>query len=117
MDFEDDAFVLSARAHGEKDRIWLRTRCKDMNTWLDPAELSDEFLPDFWKENMQRGQAAGHGGGDFFEILDFVDAIEGTRPNPIGIHEAMDMTLPGLFSQLSIQDGGRWMEVPDSRAW
>ncbi len=112
-----DGCYESARAHGEKDRIWLRTRCKDMNTWLDPAELSDEFLPDFWKENMQRGQAAGHGGGDFFEILDFVDAIEGTRPNPIGIHEAMDMTLPGLFSQLSIQDGGRWMEVPDSRAW
>ncbi len=112
-----DGAYESSRAWGEKDRIWLRDRCKDANAWLDLADLSDEFLPAFWKENMERGKAAGHGGGDFFEILDFVDAIEGRRPIPIGIHEAMDMTLPGLVSQLSIQDGGRWMDVPDSRAW
>jgi len=66
---------------------------------------------------MARGEAAGHGGGDFFEILDFINAIEGNRPNPIGIHEAMDMTLPGLVSQQSIQADARWMEVPDSRTW
>lgn len=112
-----DGCYESARAYGEKNRIWLRARCKDMHTWLDLAELSDEFLPDFWKENMARGEAAGHGGGDYFEILDFVDAIEGRRPNPIGIHEALDMTLPGLVSQQSIREGGRWIEVPDSRTW
>jgi hypothetical protein len=27
------------------------------------------------------------------------------------------MTLPGLVSQRSILEGGRWIEVPDSRAW
>jgi len=46
-----------------------------------------------------------------------VDAITGRSPCPIGIHEAMDMTLPGLVSQQSIQEGGRWMAVPDSRTW
>ena len=45
---------------------------------------------------------AGHGGGDLLEIMDFTNAIlEGTDP-PLGIHATMDMTLPGLFSQLSI---------------
>ena len=112
-----DGCYESARAHGEKNRFWLRGRCKDANTWLDLAELSDEFLPEFWKENLARGEAAGHGGGDFFEVLDFVDAIAGRRPNPIGIHAALDMTLPGLVSQQSIQEGGRWIEVPDSRNW
>lgn len=112
-----DGCYESARAEGEKDRIWLRDRCKDANTWLNLADLSDEFMPEFWKENKARGEAAGHGGGDFFEILDFVDAIEGRRPNPIGIHEAMDMSLPGLVSQQSIQEGSRWIDVPDSRTW
>jgi predicted dehydrogenase len=112
-----DGCYESARAHGEKNRIWLRARSQDANTWMDLAELSDEFLPDFWKENLERGKAAGHGGGDFFEILDFIAAIEGRRPTPIGIHEAMDMTLPGLLSQQSIQEGSRWLEVPDSRRW
>jgi predicted dehydrogenase len=112
-----DGAYESARASGEKNRVWLRSRCPDRNAWMDLAELSDEFLPEFWKQNLARGKAAGHGGGDFFELLDFVDAIEGRRPNPIGIHEALDMTLPGLVSQQSIAEGGRWIEVPDSRTW
>ena len=112
-----DGCYESARAAGEKNRIWLRDRSPDMRTWLDLNELLDEFLPDFWKEGMERAKAAGHGGGDYFEILDFIDAVTGRRGSPIGIHEAMDMTLPGLISQQSIAEQGRWIDVPDSRTW
>ncbi len=112
-----DGSYESARAHGEKNRIWLKSRSKDMHSWTDMDSLENEFLPDFWKANMERAKAAGHGGGDFFEVLDFVDAITGKRPNPIGIHEAMDMTLPGLVSQESIAKGSAWLPVPDSREW
>ncbi len=84
---------------------------------MDLDVLKSEFFPDFWKEGMEHAQKAGHGGGDYFEVLDFIDAITGKRPCPIGIHEAMDMTLPGLCSQESIRRGGVWIEVPDSRAW
>jgi predicted dehydrogenase len=112
-----DGCYESSRAHGEPHRVWLRDRCPDMHTWRNLDDLSDEFLPDFWKEHMARAEAAGHGGGDYFEILDFVDAIEGSRPNPIDIHAAMDMTLPGLVSQQSIAQDSAWLSVPDSRAW
>jgi predicted dehydrogenase len=112
-----DGCYESGRAKGDPGRIWLRARSKDPNTWMLLDELRDEFLPDFWKEGMERAKAAGHGGGDYFEVLDFVDAITGKRPCPIGIDEAMDMSLPGLVSQQSIQEGGRWIEVPDSRTW
>ncbi len=58
-----------------------------------------------------------HEGGDYFEVMDFVDAIQGRKPPTIGIHEAMDMTLPGLVSQESIRREGEWLPVPDSRLW
>jgi predicted dehydrogenase len=112
-----DGAYESARAKGEQHRIWLRQRSADANSWTNLDDLRDEFLPDFWKEGMARAQEAGHGGGDYFEVLDFIDAILGKRPCPIGIHEAMDMTLPGLCSQESIRRGGIWIDVPDSRTW
>ncbi len=112
-----DGCYESGRAPGENNRVWLRERCKDTNTWLGIWELADEFLPDFWKQGMEQAKAAGHGGGDYFEILDFVDAIQGRRPCPIGIDESMDMTLPGLISQKSILEDGCWIDVPDSRDW
>ena len=68
-------------------------------------------------KNAEAASKAGHGGGDYFEILDFVDSVRGLRPSPVGIHEAMDMTLPGLVSRESIEQGSVWLEVPDSREW
>jgi predicted dehydrogenase len=112
-----DGCYESARAEGDTHRVWLRDRCPDPNTWLDLMTLTDEFLPDFWKENLAAAESSGHGGGDYFEVLDFIDAIEGKRPNPIDIHAAMDMTLPGLVSQQSIAQDSAWLPVPDSREW
>ncbi len=112
-----DGCYESARSRGEAHRVWLRSLSNDTSTWTALDELEEAFLPDFWKEGMERARTAGHGGGDYFEVLDFADAVLGRRPCPIGIHETMDMALPGLVSQQSIAEGGRWIEVPDSRNW
>ena len=112
-----DGCYESARAHGEKHRVWLRSRARDANTWLDLEELAAEFLPESWRRHAETAAQAGHGGGDYFEVLDFVAALRGEAPAPVGIHEALDMTLPGLVSQQSILQGGAWLDVPDSRTW
>jgi len=49
--------------------------------------------------------------------MDFVTAVQGKKAPTIGIHKAMNMTLPGLISQASIRQGGVWLDVPDSRKW
>ncbi len=112
-----DGCYESARSDPERGKVWLRSLAKDAHTWLDPAELEERYLPAYWRDASETARQAGHGGGDYFEVLDFMDAIEGNRPCPIGIHEAMDMTLPGLMSQESIRRGRRWLKVPDSREW
>ena len=58
---------------------------------------------------------AGHGGGDYFEVRELVDCIvNDTRP-PVDIYDALDMTVPGLVSEESINRGGVPMPVPDFR--
>jgi len=112
-----DGCYEAARAEGETNRVWLRSKCENRNTWLDISGFEEEFLPQQWREGQELAAKAGHGGGDFFEILDFAAAVQGKCAPAIGIHEAMDMTLPGLVSQQSILAGGKWTDVPDSRDW
>lgn len=112
-----DGAYESSRARGEPDRIWLRALSADPHAWANLKELEAEHLPPLWREASETASQAGHGGGDYFEVLDFVAAIRGERPVEIGIDEAMDMTLPGLASQQSIADEGNWIDVPDSREW
>ena len=112
-----DGCYESARAAGEANRVWLRAKDPECKGWTDLADMGDEYVPDFWREASETAKKAGHGGGDYFEVMDFIDAVEGIRPPAIGVHEAMDMTLPGLVSQQSILQGGAWLAVPDSREW
>lgn len=112
-----DGCYESARAPGERHRIWLRALCEDPNEWLDLDTLAEDYIPTGWRELAEKAKLAGHGGGDFFVIHDFVQAIRTGMPPSIGIDEAMDMTLPGLVSQQSILEGGRWLDVPNSRDW
>ncbi len=107
----------SARAAGERDRVWLRARSPHKDQWQALDDLAEEFLPDDWRRYEALATRAGHGGGDFFVALDFARALDGLPSQLPGIHEALDMTLPGLVSQQSIAEGGRWLPVPDSRDW
>ncbi len=117
----------SSRGLTDQDKIWLQHRDPEGGPnasgydctykWEALDEIVEQYLPDWYKSGSEIAKQAGHGGGDFFEVLDFVDFVESRRPCPIGIHQAMDMTLPGLVSQQSISSEGNWLPVPDSRTW
>jgi predicted dehydrogenase len=104
------------RGLGDQPKIWLADRCEKME-WMPLEELAEEFLPEEWLHPSEAQLQAGHGGGDYLEVQDFVRSIVEDTPPPVGIHEALDMTLPGLISQQSIAQGGAWLDVPDSREW
>ena len=110
-----DGCYESARAPGERHRLWLRERSPDEGAWLDLEDLVDEFLPARWRGTLD--DRHGHGGSDARVLCAFVDAVRGEAPAGPGVHEAMDQTLPGLVSQASMGAGGAWQPVPDSRGW
>ena len=112
----DGCYESSRGGKWDKNKVWLREINPEYR-WNDLSELEDKYLPANWREKSETAMKAGHGGGDYFELLDFVDTIQGKCPCPIGIHEAMDMTLPGLVSQQSIKEDGKWLSVPNSRDW
>lgn len=104
------------RGLGDEPAIWLADRGAH-HLWMPLKELEEEFLPAYWRHPPDAVLQAGHDGSDHWVIHDFVSAILQDREPAIGIHEAMDMTLPGLVSQQSITRGSIWLPVPDSRTW
>ena len=107
----------STRSSDQCSRIWLSALAEGERSWRDLADLEERYLPEPWRNPPPQALAAGHGGGDYFVVQDFLACIRGDIPCPLDIHAAMDMTLPGLISQDSIRQGGVWLEVPDSRDW
>jgi len=112
-----DGCYESARGLGDQPKIWLKKHNPDRVEWRPLADFENDFLPDNWLHPPEEALKAGHGGGDYYELMDFIDAIVAEREPPIDIHAALDMTLPGLVSQQSIQQGCVWLPVPDSRTW
>ena len=109
-----DGCYESGRVAESGARIWLR-ELDPQPRWFGLDEVAG-YLPEPWQNPPPEALTAGHGGGDYFEILDFAKLVRGAAV-PLGVHEAMDLTLPGLVSQQSVLQDGTWLKVPDSRGW
>ena len=75
----------------------------------------EAHLPEMWRWLSEAALRAGHGGGDFFIVRDFIAAIRAGAAPPIDVYRALDYTVPGLVSEQSIARGGVPLPVPDFR--
>ena len=110
------------RGGGCEPRIWLDESGRDPSTPVhdrrDWRSLWDyeAHLPEMWRDPTEEALRAGHGGGDYFIVGDFMSAIRKGEPPPIDVYRAMDYTVPGLISEQSILKDGAPLPVPDFRA-
>lgn len=106
----------SGRFPGEADLVWLEGRSPGPEAW-EPLDAYAAYLPDHWRTPPPEALAAGHGGGDYFIVRDWIAAIRRDAPPPIDVYRGLDFTLPGLISEQSIAQGGLPLPVPDPRDW
>lgn len=106
------------RGLGDTHKIWLKGMDENVNEakWRPLSDLYDQYLPDRYKNATEAQKAAGHWGGDYFIVKDFIDAImNGTKP-AIDVYDACEWTAVGLLSELSIMNGGRTIDIPNFRS-
>ena len=82
----------------------------------EPLSNYDGFLPERYKTATDQMKSAGHGGGDYFIVQDFVDAIRGKKQPMIDVYEACEWTAVGLLSSLSVANRGRAIDMPNFRS-
>jgi len=70
-------------------------------------------MPERYRNVTEEQKTAGHWGGDFFIVKDFIDAIvTGDKP-AIDVYEACEWTAVGLLSELSVMNAGRAIDMPN----
>jgi predicted dehydrogenase len=109
----------AARGFGDAPKVWLGENPPpphphQRREWRSLWDY-EAYLPAMWRDASDEAVRSGHGGGDYFVVRDFVQAIRQGRPPPIDVYRALDYTVPGLISEQSIAQGGVPLPVPDFR--
>jgi hypothetical protein len=111
----DDYVWLKDFVQGTDERWWRPDECPEQ--WMKLETFAMRFLPQKYKEWEAFAKNQGHEGADAFMFVDLVESlIKGEQP-ALDIHRGLDITLPGIMSQISIENDGAWVDVPDSRQW
>jgi hypothetical protein len=113
------AAYLSPR-HGKEDPlVWIEGRSPGTSPghaeWESLWAYSSDYEHPRWRERGEEARRAGHGGGDFFVLEDFVNSIQtGQRP-AIDVYDAVTWSSLAPLSVESVARGGAPVEVPDFR--
>lgn len=104
------------RGFGDDHKIYFQT---DDNR-LEHAEWSPltgyyDLMPERYRNATEEQKRAGHKGGDYFIVQDFVNAIRHETPPAIDVYDACEWTAVAMLSEFSIMNGGKVMEMPDFR--
>jgi predicted dehydrogenase len=108
--------VESSRIAGEESKIWVKGMepSTDEARWHPLGEYK-AHLPQRYRNATDEQRHAGHGGGDFFLVEDFVRAITEGTPPPIDVYKACEWTAVALLSELSITNRSRTLDMPHFR--
>lgn len=101
---------------GDIDRVSFVTMDHDFGKmdWEDLMNYKD-LLPERYRNGTDEQLKAGHGGGDYFIVKDFIDAVRSGIQPELNVYKACEWTAVGLLSSLSVTNNGKTIEVPDFR--
>ena len=82
--------------------------------WEPLEKYQADYDHPYWSKRGDEAQSAGHGGGDFFVISDFLQAVRSGK-SPIDLYDAVTWTSVRPLSEQSIRTGSQPVQVPDFR--
>jgi predicted dehydrogenase len=109
---------LSSRHDKEQPLIWLDGESPGMSAdgsaeWESLWKHADEWEHPLWKTWGSVAEQAGHGGGDFFVLHEFISAIlEGKKP-AIDVYDAVMWSSVFPLSVQSAAEGGKSVKFVD----
>lgn len=88
--------------------------------WQNLWDYSDLLPENYRTMPAAAKEFARHGdyfcaGGDYYVVQDFIRAVRGEKASPVDVYDACEWTAVGLLAELSVQNRGRPMRMPNFR--
>ena len=93
----------------EKKSVYLTGESPEYHQWEPWAPYEEKYLHRWWKEGAGTG---GHGGTDFIELREFINAVRAKGPTPLDVYDSVVMSAIVELSGISIEKG-KPVEFPD----
>src|SRR5581483_1896807 len=111
----------TGRHHKEDSLVWIEglskgsllPGAKEEPEWQSLFELADRYEHPRWEKHREAAEKAGHGGGDFFVLEDFADAIIQNRLPAIDVYDAATWSCITPLSVQNVRLNGAPIDVPD----
>ena len=71
----------AARGLGDRPKIWLEEH-SDQAVWQPLSDFEEQYMPEIWRNPPAEALQVGYGGGDYFEVREFVDSIINNTKSP-----------------------------------
>ncbi len=94
-------------------KVYLEDR-SPAHTWEPLEKYRPEYDHPYWVQRGAEATKTGHGGGDYFVLSDFVEAIR-TGESPIDVYDAVTWSAIRPLSAVSLQGGSVPVAIPDFR--
>lgn len=113
---------LAARHDGEDPLVWIEGRSpgssygdagKEHAKWDSLWTYRDEYEHPLWHKWLSEAEKAGHGGGDFFVIDEFVRSIREKRRPAVDVYDAVLWSSVFPLSVESAAANGKTVRFPD----
>lgn len=92
--------------------IWIEGRSPSYQ-WQPLETCRADFEHPLWREHRAAAEKTGHAGGDFFVLHQFIECVRRGGPSPIDVYDAAAWSAITPLSELSLNEGGRVVEIPD----
>ncbi|MCS7239205.1 MAG: Gfo/Idh/MocA family oxidoreductase [Thermoguttaceae bacterium] len=92
--------------------IWIEGRSQGYQ-WEPIDRYLREFEDPLWTTYRAQVEKLGYAGGDYFELQQFLECVRRGKPSPIDVYDAASWSAITSLSELSLNEGGRVVEIPD----
>lgn len=89
------------------------TPSKTVRKNLDNAEEYQEYLPKYWRNITDRERELGHGGMDYYMLVEYAKSVKNGKQFGIDVYDAAAWMSITPLSAISIENGGKSIKIPD----